>query len=885
MPTTTAAADILEWAQTKLDPWQRDSLRRLASTPALAESDIVELMAMLKQEAGYALSAPAPAAIPVNATHLGAASAAPEIRIKAVRNIRNVNKLAPTASVTFLPEGLTVIYGTNGSGKTGFIRILRRACRTRVSDAKTLRILGDVYGAPTGPTEAEIVVRTDAGEQVIPWKDGDPASELMLRAAVFDSKAAELYVDEGNQIRFLPFGLALPHKLNELSLALRAQLEAERKSVQQQLLATRVDFPKPAPTGAQTFYKTLKDSTTDEAIAAAVSFTAGNDKRLAELEKLLAGSPADAADRRALAGWLDERVVVLSARAEALGESRIENVLALQAEMTAAKAAADLAASDAFAGEPLPGVGSETWRRLWEAARLYSTQDAYPSHVFPITAPAAGTDPRCVLCHQALDPDARARLERFEAFISGTLATRAVAATEAYAAAADAIAKLDMKEPKDTAARLKQVKERVPEIAALLAEHAEALRRRHGGAVEVMSGQAGVGTLPALPPIPQAQAAAAAAELRESAAQIEAAALDEATRARFETERLDLSDSRLLFRFQEVIKRRRDLLKEDALYEAAIGKTQTQGITKRANELIDKHLTAIVKDSFAEECEALDIGHLSIGLSRESNRKEAVFKTDAGTRLVGTCSAILSEGEQRALALAGFLTEARINAPDGPIIIDDPVSSLDRQRSLLVAKRLVEEAGKRQVIVFTHDLVFYNELCRLADEAGLAPHTYRIFRNDNGTGLVDPSGGEWKGMKVSKRIGLLKNDMATVSKLHNTEPGNYEYHAKNIYSRLRDAYERAVEEWIFKDTITRFDEVIKTQNLRYVSFPDELALRFHAGMTKANTFSHDNPSAGGAAIPKPEEIVLDIGELQSLIEEFKALHDKTEKARSQMKSK
>jgi wobble nucleotide-excising tRNase len=83
----------------------------------------------------------------------------------------------------------------------------------------------------------------------------------------------------------------------------------------------------------------------------------------------------------------------------------------------------------------------------------------------------------------------------------------------------------------------------------------------------------------------------------------------------------------------------------------------------------------------------------------------------------------LSEGEQRALALAGFLTEVALTDGSGPIVVDDPVSSLDRDRSAQVADRLAEEAMQRQVVVFTHDIIFFNELCRVADTLGIEPVT------------------------------------------------------------------------------------------------------------------------------------------------------------------
>jgi hypothetical protein len=106
-----------------------------------------------------------------------------------------------------------------------------------------------------------------------------------------------------------------------------------------------------------------------------------------------------------------------------------------------------------------------------------------------------------------------------------------------------------------------------------------------------------------------------------------------------------------------------------------------------------------------------------------------------------------------------------------------------------------------------------------------------------------------------------------------------------VYSRLRDAYERTVEECLFHDTISRFNEVVKTQNLRYVDLPDEYAVRFHEGMTKANTFSHDNPSAGTATLPEPHEINADIAALETLVADLKKVHDEAEKRRPKMKQR
>ncbi|MER8887697.1 AAA family ATPase [Mesorhizobium sp. M0816] len=306
------------------------------------------------------------------------------------------------------------------------------------------------------------------------------------------------------------------------------------------------------------------------------------------------------------------------------------------------------------------------------------------------------------------------------------------------------------------------------------------------------------------------------------------------------------------------------LIVDDA-YSKALADVQTRGITQRANELVDAHLTTAVVTRFDAERARFDIMHLKVGLARKSNQPKAEFEVDPKTKLATVTSDILSEGEQRALALAGFLTEVALTDGSGPIVIDDPVSSLDRDRSARVAQRIAEEATKRQVIVFTHDIVFFNELSRAADEVGIEPVTVALFSDKAAAGRVDTAGMPWKGQNVGKRIGLLKNDSAQLTKLLATSPAEYEYRVKNLYGRLRDTYERVAEEVIFRDIVRRGTDVIQTQLLRYVRLSDALAIRFHEGMTRANTHSHDNPAAHTVAVPLPQEFIAHLSELEALL--------------------
>ena len=52
--------------------------------------------------------------------------------------------------------------------------------------------------------------------------------------------------------------------------------------------------------------------------------------------------------------------------------------------------------------------------------------------------------------------------------------------------------------------------------------------------------------------------------------------------------------------------------------------------------------------------------------------------------------AVLSEGEQTALGLAGFLTEVESDSTGSAVVFDDPVTSLDHVRRERMARRIVE---------------------------------------------------------------------------------------------------------------------------------------------------------------------------------------------------
>jgi energy-coupling factor transporter ATP-binding protein EcfA2 len=835
--------DIEVWSK-KQFLWRQDCLRRLAMSNDLSETDLADLLAMIKHGAGLTLAAPPPTPAPFAKSHFGCGKHQP-IVLKGIANVKNVNRLVSKASLTFCPKALTIVYGRNGSGKSGFVRILRKACRTRIENPSKLKVLADVYGGSSGPQSAEIIIDAGAGEVPITWESGMVASPQLMQIAVFDTQSAQLYVDGGNQIRYLPFGLALLHRLNTVCLTLKERLDAERAtSVGNKVGLTTIAFSVVRATKAQVFDKELSKDTSDEKIEEVAVIDAKDQARLDEVTNILSAGIAASADLAALVTWVDSIAIECETAATTLTDMSLAGFRTLKEAAAAARQAAEMAAGELFTDEPLPGIGSESWRALWAAARDYSVGEAYLGDAFPVTVVEEGTA-ACVLCQQPLLTDGAARMLRFQKYMDDTLDVAATEAEKAVRDATNKVIELKRLQEADFTGRLEQVRRRDPELADALSAFQSSATARRTEAISRLAGEASK-QVPVLAS-PYVDLKSLAVKLKNEMAAI-AKADDAQERSKLTAEKAEIEDRKILAANRDKLVTRRNLLVIDAAYTKALSEVNTKGITQRANELLDTHLTSAVVTRFDAERERFDIMHLNVGLSRKSGQTKAEFEIDPQTKLTKVTSDILSEGEQRALALAGFLTEVALTDGSGPIIVDDPVSSLDRDRSVRVAERLAEEARQRQVVVFTHDIIFFNELCRAADERSIEPVTVALFGDKDAAGKIDSGGMVWKGLNVAK-------------------------------------YERVVEEVIFRDIVRRGADVIQTQLLRYVTLSDALAIRFHDGMTRANTHSHDNPAADTVPVPTPVEFKADIAALEHLIFDLQAESSAAESARPQMKPK
>jgi energy-coupling factor transporter ATP-binding protein EcfA2 len=847
-----ALANILAWSADS-PGWQRDALRRLATQAALEPAEIDELASICKGDNPAVL---------LEAGHLrGPNRDQGEVYLRQVHGVRHVNALAPDQRLTLHRVGLTIIYGDNGSGKSGYARILKKVCRARML-GRAEEIVPDIYDAAPGTPSATIEYAISGQNRSCTWQLGQAADTALSGISVFDSRTANVHVDDTNDVAYTPFPLKLLGALAQLCKSVKDKLAAEIAQIKMQ---TSEAIRMPAcsrDTAVGKLMARLTANTAPATVEALATLTQAEQDRLAQLTSDLAGDPARAARQlAALKTKVDGHIARLDRLFASISDDTANNLRRLAVDSDAARRAAEAASSALFRDEPLPQIGSEVWQALWASARAFSDAEAYPERRFPVTDSGSV----CVLCQQELTPVAADRFNRFEAFVRDDSQQRADTARVAYDRVlatfkGDAVSLAEFANIETTVRDELRQDALATEIrgATLRAlwRHRQ-IRRRHtspNAAIDVpvteYSRQALVDQ-------------AAGIETRANALAAEAGS---PARTALLAERAELADRQWLGGIKADVLAEIERQKKIALLEVAQRDTATNRVTTKSTEIAQALVTDALRTQFAREVASFEIAGLAVEL-RQQNSVQGIprFKVALTRKPTAAVGQVLSEGEHRCVALAAFMAELATTENKSGIVFDDPVSSLDHMHREAVAKRLVAEAAHRQVIVFTHDLAFLFELNRAADDAQPKPPVAicSISRGADKAGFCR-SEPPFKARRVSDITTSLSNQLA--GERYHFEQGNldeWRKSVKSIAATLRDTWEIAVEEAV-GHVIRRLSNEVKTPGLvklTAITVPDCEAMR--DGFGRCSELLHSAAAALNRPLPRPEVLTAEIDALAS----------------------
>ena len=852
--------EILDWSQDR-PAWQRDALRRLVLHGELSDDDIRALTDICKSAYGLAEEQDI---APLTKEHVPekTASSAP-VSLVSIFHQRGVNALAEDQTLKFGPK-LTVVYGDNAAGKTGYTRILKSACRARGQE----RILGNVVSGAT-PLSPVVSIKYNVGTEPEPreWTwNGEDA--FISKVSVFDTKCAAVYLTEKTDVAFRPFGLDLFDKLAKACKTVRAGLESERRS----LLSNALDAVQaqiPEGTAVAKLIANITSLTEPEKVQTLASLSPEEEARLLLLNKSLFDLQADDPEKliRQLSlrsGRVQKLARHLKDLETALSEEAVTAVLSARTEVCRKSEEARRLREVTFAEGTLAGTGSAVWTVLWDSARRFSREQAYPEQAFPVVEDGA----RCVLCQQDIDHATQQRLRQFEAFVASTTERELLLVEETFERLQESFTDLKTTtEAIDEALNEIRIEHEATAdtITAALATNEN---RRKAVVSALAEGRNIAADCPALATVAN-EAYTLVEQIAERINTLRASATDE-TRKRIAAEAQELRARNLLGRHEQTVLAEIERKKKFAAYGLCIDEMKTNAITQKSTAVTRTAVTQRLKDSFQDELRELAFSHIKVELTEDGGEEGVLYHKLTLTSAPGVeLQRVVSEGEQRCLSIAAFFAELSTADDLSSIVFDDPVSSLDYKWRENVARRLAEEAKTRQVIVFTHDVVFMLFLKDCSKEL-------MVEQRDQHVRHLSPKGAgvcieelPWVAMPVKKRIGYLKNEWIAADKLfRDGHQDAYEKEAQHLYGLLREAWERALEEVLLNGVVERYRPSVETKRILQVAdITDEDCRALDAAMTKSSKWlrGHDQSPAARAPVPEPTELNADIESLEKWV--------------------
>ena len=834
--------EIVGWLKT-LKGWQTELAYRILAKD-VGESDITDIIAMIKSNTSF---------IDKEFPDFVDSVSEKQLKLLSIESIQNIENLAPRNPLKFEKDkNLIVVYGSNGSGKSGYTKIIKKVSgKPRAKDLKP-----NVFSANQGSGKCAIKYSIDGLEQGQEWIiNNNPISDLR-KIDVFDTTTGNGYIDDANSVSYTPECVALFEALSHYYSIIKEKLEQEKDKLSKTLSVISSEY---AATESARLYNGLKSDHTEQKLTSILTWDELSKQNKSDLEKRLKEKDPtkNAIEKRRQKSEIDKIVKEITDAYSQVNSEAIKAINTLREDtINKRKIAQDSARVLANKSE-LSGVGSQVWKSLWEAARVFSLQEVYKNTNYPNT----GDNARCVLCHQPLNSNAKERLSSFETFIKSQLEIEAVQAEKLYT---EKLNKLpiaisqDILSTKCNAANIGQIwLGRLINVWEQIGNASNSIMQNLSVSLDAKYITENIETLKSN-----------SAQLEKEAVQFEndSKLFD---REKATKELSELKAKKWCSEQKEYILKETDRLKKVADIDSWISQCNTRSITVKAGEISEAAITEEYVKRFNSELLTLNANRIKVELIKGKAAKGAITHSLKLKGISGYKPAdILSEGEHRIIALASFLADVTGGNNTNPFVFDDPISSLDQQYEEKAVERLIELSKTRQVIVFTHRL----SLLGLLNEKCDSDEIQIIGIRTESWGVGEIGDTPLFAKNTTKALNSIKNDKISKAKKIYNEQGSVEYypHGKMLCSDIRIIVERMVECDFLADVIQRYRRAVNTMGKveKLAEIKKEDCDLINDYMTKYSRYEHSQPNEAPVEIPPPNEIELDVDKLIAWLKEF-----------------
>ncbi|RRO12352.1 AAA family ATPase [Flavobacteriaceae bacterium 14752] len=711
------------------------------------------------------------------------------IELRSLSEVSGVNRLAKNQTIDFSPN-ITVIYGENGTGKTGYGRILKAlGFSYDINDT----IYSNIFGNPQQLKSAKINYKVNGNDNTFTWNGENRVKELE-NISVFNNDCVQISLDGSRQLIVSPIGFHLFNLVSAELGELYSLLQTKKSEHSTQLFWIE-NLHKGTP--QQKFINGLSKDSTEKCLNELSNFTLEHEKDLkkevSELSKL--NKSLLQKDIRSLQSQSDELLNLINKIKTA------KNILNAESWKKLIELNKQIAELEKSTQKGIKGIAEDKGIEYFETKEFKDFLSSAEAYIKILNKPEYPEDSDvCVYCRQPLKQPAEELLTSYRALLNDKTEENITKVKKDKQ-------QLISKVKNEVEARLQLNHESFgldeqnkPEQPQKLQDYNQQLAKLKKIFVDDNVAKGGVFKF---------KYADYIQFFTEKKSEINKA-LEEKSELfgnldKKEKELKDkiagLKDRELLSNKKEEVKKVISNHKVLSVLNNYSNAFNTSSISRKTSQAREELISQNFNQIFQDELKALRKSSLPIELSFGTDRGRSKLSHRIGNRQL---LEILSEGEQKAIAVSEFLTELQLDNIKAPVIFDDPVNSLDHKIIDALSKRMMRLSKDRQVVIFTHSVLLFNSLLYLSTQSNFKSVKCSFFnvKKDYGeVGIIT---------EAREEKNKVKENITKINKLINNTPKDRSETdlAKEGFAELRSAVELFIEHEVFNGTIQRYQKHI-----------------------------------------------------------------------------
>lgn len=811
--------DIMRWLNSQ-PAWIREASNLFIKQGKIEDSQITQLTNICISEAKGADCSK----YIIEQSNLLSLSMGEEFAIEKISDIKGVNAISSDKPMEFGKTGINVVYGTNGTGKSGYIRILKMISGATYRED----IKANIYEKKREIPKCNVNIAI--GDETQQFRcDLSKAGQydILRKIDIFDTKTAQGYIGDEKEASFEPWIFELFSVLGDAAMKIKVELTKRKEAVQIQKYDIPVELLE-----VQSI-RDLEHITYKSKVADVVSEMTEQDE--ANLEELKSKSQID---KNNLSIQIKERNIeelteileYFKCFEEFYSDEHIKKIKLLAQDWNDKKEAYRLAQD--LLETNIDEVDKENkrnpaWVILWKTARKLFDETKLEDDIDFVDIGG-----QCPLCHQIVKNENVLRMHSIDEYVNGEVASAENQAKKRY------VESLIYPEVKQTEKLLTRISDYKDELEKIIKNTNQNLMEL-GLIINSIKDEPIEIKLVNIRDVIKLLESIIRRIQKEKEELIKINTAED--QKNIQKSILELKAKKTIALNARIIEGNINKLDSIHIFDEAIKKTSTNKITSKSKELARLLITDAYINRFNQELRKLSASGLTAQVIEGKGRKGKIpYKVqlcDADGNYISPRD-ILSEGESRAVALAAFFAEASGREENCPLIVDDPVSSLDYEYEGRVIERLVEVAQHRQVIVFTHRIsvvVGINEKISNYSNVPFKELSLKATKDRKGIpGEPDVNAG-----KSDKLLNKLINDnLSKLKKMDELDDGvNKERHY--ICQQFRNCVEKSVEEFLIGEVVVRFRKDVQTRRIKYLpSITQDDCDIIDGMMTKYSAYDH-----------------------------------------------